>query len=56
MCFLEELRATSQPQLSTCGDARRIIQFEHRRNLLIWLKDLFQAGWTIDQISVQLTL
>lgn len=56
MCFLEELRASSQPQLSTCGDARRIIQFEHRRNLLIWLKDLFQAGCTVDQISVQLAL
>jgi hypothetical protein len=24
--------------------------------LLIWLKDLFQAGCTIDQISVQLAL
>jgi hypothetical protein len=56
ICFLEELRAISQPQLSTCGDARRIIQFEHRRNLLIWLKDLFQAGCTVDQISVQLAL
>lgn len=56
MCFLEEQRAISIPQLNTCGDARRIIQFEHRRNLLIWLKDLFQAGWTVDQISVQLTL
>ena len=56
MCFLEELRASSPPQLSTCGEARRIIQFEHRRNLLIWLKDLFQAGCTVDQISVQLAL
>jgi hypothetical protein len=56
MCFLEELRATSEPQLSTCGDARRKIQDDHRRNLLIWLNDQFLAGGTIDQINVQLAL
>ena len=56
MCFLEELRATSYPQLNTCGDARRKLQDEHRRNLLLWLKEQFQAGFTVDQISILLTL
>ena len=56
MCFLEEQRATSQPRLNTCGDARRKLQDDHRRNLLFWLKEQFQAGRTIDQISVQLAL
>jgi hypothetical protein len=56
MCFLEELRATSPSQLITCGDARRKIQDDHRRNLLIWLKEQFLAGCTIDQISLQLAL
>jgi hypothetical protein len=56
MCFLEEQRATSTPRLKTCGEARRKIQDVHRRNLLIWLKEQFQSGCTIDQISVQLAL
>jgi hypothetical protein len=56
MCFLEELRATSQPQLSTCGEARHKLQDEHRRNLLIWLKEQFLSGNSIDQICVQLAL
>jgi hypothetical protein len=56
MCFLEEQRATSKPQLNTCGDARRKIQDDHRRNLLIWLKEQFQTGCTIEQITVQLAL
>ena len=56
MCFLEEQRATSIPRLNTCGDARRKIQDDHRRNLLIWLKEQFQSGCTVEQISVQLAL
>jgi hypothetical protein len=56
MCFLEELRATSQPHLSTCGEARHKLQDEHRRNLLIWLKEQFLSGNSIDQICVQLAL
>lgn len=56
MCFLEELRATSQPHLSTCGDVRRKLQDEHRRNLLMWLKEQFLSGNSIDQICVQLAL
>jgi hypothetical protein len=56
LCFLEELRATSHSQLCTCGDARRTLQVEHRRNLLLWLKDQFQAGFTIDQIAILLAL
>ena len=56
MCFLEEQRAISHPRLSTCGDARRKIQDEHRRNLLRWLKEQFQAGCTIEQVSLQLAL
>lgn len=56
MCFLEELRATSQPQSFTCGDARRMLQDEHQRNLLAWLKEQFEAGCTVDQISVLLAL
>lgn len=53
MGFLGELQATSQPHLSACGDGRRKLHIEHHRNPLIWLKDLFQAGSTIDQISAQ---
>jgi hypothetical protein len=56
MCFLEEQRAISVPRLNTCGDARRKIQDEHRRNLLLWLKKQFQAGRSIEQVSAQLAL
>jgi hypothetical protein len=56
MCFLDEQRNNSVPQLNTCGDARRKIQADHRRNLLIWLKEQFQAGCSIEQLSVQLAL
>jgi hypothetical protein len=56
MCFLEEQRAISDHRLNTCGEARRKIQEEHRRNLITWLQGQFHAGATIDQISVQLAL
>lgn len=54
-CFLDELRAT-QDNLATWGEARRTIQQEHQRNLLIWLKDQFQAGLTAQQVGTRLTL
>jgi len=56
MCFLEELRANPDFQLLTCGDARRMIQYEHRVNLLHWLNDQFRAGCSVDQISISLAL
>lgn len=56
MCFLEELRANPELQLLTCGDARRMIQNDHRTNLLLWLEDQFRAGGTVDQISISLAL
>ncbi len=56
LCFLEEQRATAlQPGL-TCGDIRRRIQEEHRRNLLHWLQVQFQAGRTADDIGIQLAI
>jgi hypothetical protein len=56
MCFLEEFRAYPDFQLLTCGEARRIIQNEHRINLLHWLHDQFRSGCTVDQISMSLAL
>jgi hypothetical protein len=47
MCFFEELRSASAPQLNTCGDARRKLQDVHRSNLLVWLKERFDAGCSI---------
>ena len=56
MCFLEEQRSCAQPQLITCGEARRHLQDQHRRNLLVWLKAQFQASLSIEQICTQLAL
>lgn len=56
MCFLEEQRSFAKPQLITCGQVRRKVQDQHRRNLLIWLKAQFHASMTIEQISSQLAL
>jgi hypothetical protein len=56
MCFLEEQRTTAAEQDLTCGDARRIIQHEHRLNLLRWLQQRFLDGCTVEQISNQLAL
>lgn len=56
MCFLEEQRSCPKPGLITCGQVRRNIQVQHRRNLLAWLQAQFQASLTIDQISSQLAL
>ena len=56
LCFLEEQRANALEPGLTCGDVRRRIQEEHRRNLLYWLQAQFQAGQTVDDISIQLAV
>jgi hypothetical protein len=53
--FLETQRATTPTPL-TCGDIRRQIQHEHRRNLLTWLATRFRDGLSVDQIVSQLAL
>jgi hypothetical protein len=54
--FLEEQRAWQDLPRLTCGDARRKLQEQQRLNLLLWLKDQFQANSSIEQISAQLAL
>jgi len=54
--FLEEQRAWQDLPRFTCGDARRKLQEQQRLNLLLWLKDQFQANSSIEQISAQLAL
>jgi hypothetical protein len=54
--FLEEQRAGQDLPHFTCGDARRKLQEQQRLNLLLWLKDQFQANTSIEQISAQLAL
>ena len=56
LCFLEEQRSCAKSGLLSCGQVRRNIQVQHRRNLLTWLKAQFQASLTIEQISTQLSL
>ena len=56
MCCLEEPRTFAKPQLITCGEIRRKVQDQHRRNFLVCLKAQFQASMTIEQISSQLAL
>ena len=56
MCFLEEQRAAVPEQQLTCGDVRRLIQHEHRLNLLHWLEQRFKDGIPIEQICSQLAL
>jgi hypothetical protein len=53
--FLEAQRARTPAPL-TCGDIRRHIQHEHRRNLLTWLATRFQEGLSVDQIACHLAL
>jgi hypothetical protein len=55
MCFLEEQRHLEN-QTATCGDVRRMIQNEHRQNLLLWLETRFRDGLSIEQIRCQLAL
>ena len=56
MCFLEEQRASAEEKDLTCGDIRRQLQAEHRRNLLIWLEAQFKSGHSAVQLSEQLAL
>jgi len=55
-CFLEELRSQQPGSLLTCGDVRRRLQQEHRRNLLVWLEARFIEGQSIELICSQLAL
>ncbi|HSG45265.1 MAG TPA: hypothetical protein VLA72_19130, partial [Anaerolineales bacterium] len=54
--FLEELRVLQDLPRFTLGDSRHKLQEQHRLNLLLWLKDQFQANLSIEQISAQLAL
>jgi DDE superfamily endonuclease len=54
--FLEEQRVWQALPRFTCGDARRKLQEQQRLNLLLWLKDQFQANSSIEQITAQLAL
>jgi hypothetical protein len=56
LCFLEEQRANGKDPTLTCGDVRRRIQHDHRRNLLDWLETRFRIGLSVDQICSQLAL
>jgi hypothetical protein len=56
LCFLEEQRTTAELSGQTCGDIRREIQTDHRRNLLIWLDNQFKAGQSVAQLVEQLAL
>ncbi len=56
LCFLDERRACSEDIALTCGDARRMIQYDHRIRLLEWLHDQFNSGLTVDQVRYQLAL
>jgi hypothetical protein len=55
-CFLEEQRTNATQPALTCGDIRRRVQDDHRRNLLHWLSTRFQEGLSVDQICSQLAL
>lgn len=54
--WLEDQRAQEQEPAITCGDIRRKTQYDHRRNLLVWLETRFRQGLPIDQICHQLAL
>jgi hypothetical protein len=56
LCFLEEQRANVDDPMTTCGDVRRKIQNDQRRNLLNWLETRFRDGLSVDQICSQLAL
>jgi hypothetical protein len=55
LCFLEEQRYL-EDQIATCGDVRRMIQNDHRQNLLLWLETRFKDGLSVEQICSQLAL
>ncbi len=56
--FLDEHRAHLQAirpeEHVTGGDARRALQAEHQRNLLVWLEKQFRAGATADELYARL--
>jgi len=55
--FLDEERdrlRQQQQRPSTLGDARRELQRLHRRHLLYWLHEQFQAGVTPEALCDQL--
>ncbi len=54
--FLEEQRALAPEPALTCGDIRRRILDDQRRNLLYWLETSFKDGATFDQMRSQLAL
>jgi hypothetical protein len=54
--FLDEQRAAMNFPQATCGDAWRLIQDEHRSNLLYWLEARFREGFTVEQVRSQLAL
>ncbi len=56
ICFLEEQRALAPGRQLTCSDVRRNVQEDHRLNLLFWLEERFKAGYSVEQISIQLAL
>jgi hypothetical protein len=56
LCFFEEQRAMGEDPKATCGDVRREIQQDHRRNLLGWLETRFRDGLSVEQICSQLAL
>jgi len=57
-CFLDEHRARLQEKRPgehlTLGDARRDLQADHQRNLLMWLEEQFRSGATADQLYARL--
>jgi hypothetical protein len=56
LAFLEAQRTGHEEDGLTCGDIRRRLQNDHRRNLLSWLETRFRDGLPIDQICSQLAL
>jgi SRSO17 transposase len=55
-CLLYFLDMQRNATALTCGDVRRLIQHQHRRNLLIWLTERLRDGLSSDQIAFQLAL
>lgn len=56
ICFLEAQRSLHVEEYLTCGDIRRQLQEEHRRNLLQWLEIKFAEGHSLDNICEQLAI
>jgi hypothetical protein len=54
--FFGRVRSQEAGSALTCGDVRRMLQQEHRRNLLYWLEAHFLEGQSVDLICSQLAL